>query len=498
MRRLLCALALALGACGGEAPPSDRDLDGARDAIDCAPDDPTIYPGADDTCDGHDSNCNNIVDDGLGVAHELTYYDEDGDGYGVLAGANYQGCLREHWISASDHPDVDCNDANASVTPLTPGTCDYDHDGALGAIDCDDHDFMRKPGNSEQCNGFDDDCDGTIDDADVTPPFAGRGIYVLDADHDGYPSTSILACTPPGGGYEEVTVVAETDCAPSDPLVHPNQPDDCATMTDRDCDGVFRRVHIADWQDSASSVAAARAAFTASGAGQAPETIALGAYGDTTISLCPGTYRVNLSFGGWGLDSRFVVKGLGANPGDVVLDGGGAGRVVDIRRWINLDQDGPTSARLENVTIANGHSTDSGGCLRHESGAATTPGHPTLELDHVAFTGCTASRGGALHAGVDASLTSTTFAASSATDRGGAISFEAFVFSMTGGGFTGTSAPSGNAIAATLYDTSTFSLSGVDLSSVANDIAVTIGANTITRDLGANASLACDASGCTP
>lgn len=499
MRRLCCVLALILGACGGEGPASDRDLDGARDAIDCAPDDPTIYPGADDTCDGHDSDCNNIVDDGLGVAHELVYEDLDHDGFATRANDDYQGCVREGWVSGSEATELDCNDYDPEANPRKTGRCDFDHDYALGFEDCDDHDAARSPGRPEMCNGFDDDCDGATDGADTTPPFAGSDIYVLDADHDGYPSTAILACTPPGGAYESVEVVAETDCAPNDPAIHPNQPDDCATTTDRNCDGRFELAYVSGAIGYPMTAAAIATAFSTAASASEPQRIQVS--GDSaSILLCPGTYRVELVLGGgWGLNSSFSVRGLGASRGDVVLDGGGSTRVVTVAPWVNLDQDGFTDARIENLTIANG-TDEHGGCLVYSPATDGGGSWAGLALDHVAFTNCSADEGGAVwFSGFTMTLDSTTFANSSARTRAGAIAFVGDSFSMTGGGFTGTSAPVGSAIAASgFFRPAALTLTGVDLSAITNDIAVTIGANTIIRDLGANASLACDASGCTP
>jgi hypothetical protein len=60
----------------------DTDGDGILDAADCAPNNPSIYPGAVEICNLMDEDCNGWPDDGLPTT---TYYlDADGDGFGGL------------------------------------------------------------------------------------------------------------------------------------------------------------------------------------------------------------------------------------------------------------------------------------------------------------------------------------------------------------------------------------------------------------------------------
>ena len=96
-------------------------------ATDCNDGAAGIHPGAVETCDGIDQDCDGAIDDGLPV---LTWYtDTDGDGYG--AGAATTGCAQPGGTSTTAN---DCNNSNAAVNP-----------GATEILG----------------NGIDDDCSGS-------------------------------------------------------------------------------------------------------------------------------------------------------------------------------------------------------------------------------------------------------------------------------------------------------------------------------------------------
>ncbi len=107
MRRAVWVALVVLG-CPGEVPePSDRDGDGTVDGEDCGPDDPTVHPGAEEVCDGHDTDCDGVF--------EPDDVDVDGDSVAVCAG--------------------DCDDADAIVHPGARETADRRDDDCNGIVD---------------------------------------------------------------------------------------------------------------------------------------------------------------------------------------------------------------------------------------------------------------------------------------------------------------------------------------------------------------------------
>lgn len=106
-------------------PGEDNDGDGSPAEIDCNDNDSSIYPGAFESCDGKDNNCDGLVPD--------TEVDADADGYMLCAG--------------------DCNDANPAVNPAAfeiPGNlADENCDGYLGQ--CDPTAYWRSHGQFVQC-----------------------------------------------------------------------------------------------------------------------------------------------------------------------------------------------------------------------------------------------------------------------------------------------------------------------------------------------------------
>jgi hypothetical protein len=253
----------------------DADGDGYDASEDCDDEDAAVHPGAEETCNGIDDDCDGATDEDP-TDGSTWYADADGDGYGD-AGQTVEGCdPGEGW---TEEPG-DCDDSEAAVHPGAEEICngidddcdgetdeglqqlwwvDADGDGygdpeqvieaceqapgtadpALGA-DCDDANSAIHPAATELCNGYDDDCDALVDDED--PDLADPSTWYADKDGDGWgdPSADIQACEAPSGYVEEAW-----DCDDDDSAFHPGATeDDCTDPNDYNCDGAVA------WADS--------------------------------------------------------------------------------------------------------------------------------------------------------------------------------------------------------------------------------------------------------
>ena len=158
---------------------------------DCVDTDDTIYPGALETCDGVDEDCDGQVDEDF--VFVLAVPDTDGDGYG---------------------------DAGATPTSVCAVPSGYVTD----ATDCDDSNALVNPGQVfDWCGGIDHDCDGAIDEDTLYTDFDGDGY--------GTPA-SFLVCDPTiTSGY----ILTGGDCDDTNGQVSPAETEVCGNGVDDDC-----------------------------------------------------------------------------------------------------------------------------------------------------------------------------------------------------------------------------------------------------------------------
>ena len=112
---------------------------------DCNDNDPSVYPGALEVCDGRDNNCDSATDEGEnGPGCHKFYYDNDGDGYGVSQ--NYK-CYCKATGKYSTEKSGDCNDSSPTVSPAASEVCNNQDDNCNGEID---ETFPCRTGESQQ------------------------------------------------------------------------------------------------------------------------------------------------------------------------------------------------------------------------------------------------------------------------------------------------------------------------------------------------------------
>jgi hypothetical protein len=152
------------------------------DDTDCDDSAAGTYPGADEYCDGVDTDCDGTEDEDDALDAPTWYADGDSDGYGVSTST----------IVACAQP---------------PG---YVADGT----DCDDTSNTTYPGATELCDGYDNDCNGVEDDTVLgsgTDCAAADCLEILadqpnatDGSYELISGTYDCDMTTDGGGWTEV------------------------------------------------------------------------------------------------------------------------------------------------------------------------------------------------------------------------------------------------------------------------------------------------------
>ncbi|GDX81806.1 hypothetical protein LBMAG42_36170 [Deltaproteobacteria bacterium] len=239
----------------GDVVLSCHDVEGRiADSSDCDDANPLVNPAATEVCNGIDDDCDGEVD-GAGATDPLTWYaDKDGDGYGEESFTT-TACTEPTGYVAFDgdcddtssmyHPgaaESDCADPNDYNCDGSVAYADADGDGWAACEECDDAVAANFPGAVEYCDGADNDCDGTVDEADAADALT----WYADADSDLYGDAASVSvsCTAPLG-----SVADNTDCDDTNALVNPAATEVCNGVDD-DCDGATDEdsaVDATDW-----------------------------------------------------------------------------------------------------------------------------------------------------------------------------------------------------------------------------------------------------------
>ncbi|MFM7201659.1 MAG: MopE-related protein [Myxococcota bacterium] len=212
---------------------------------DCNDTSAAIKPGATETCDSLDNDCDGLVDE----TSTRYYRDQDGDGYGVVEAGGYYCTKPSGYVTSTG----DCNDGDATIKPFA----------------------------TELCDTKDNDCDFVVDEGFNT-------LYYRDADGDTYglESDTRTSCTAVTG-YS----LNRGDCNDADGKVYPGAGDSSGGV-DADCGGTTGTdPHVGFSGASAFNIAAALAS----------------AVNGQTIWVANGTYSEwNISFAGKKVSLRSV------------------------------------------------------------------------------------------------------------------------------------------------------------------------------------------------
>ncbi len=319
----------------------------------------SVNPGADETCNEVDDDCDGLTDNSP-VDGVTWYRDSDGDGYG------------------------------SSTT--TRDACEQPSGYVSNSEDCDDTRPAVNPSVDEYCDGMDNDCDGVTDEDDAV----NATTWYSDGDGDGFGDDGIStrACSQPSG-YEALA----NDCDDSDPAINPSADERCDGV-DNDCDGDDDDDRTVTFLDASGTSTDLTSTFMGS---SSTSIVSYTVSSSGTLVFCPGTYYAHLEL----TAATVSIEGLYGSA-DTKLSGGGSGVVIDASSTT-------TDLSIEGLLLKGGYGDAGGAILGQASGLALT-------LDDCELTLNAAVDGAAIWVdGADVVITSSDFSDNDADEFGGAV-----------------------------------------------------------------------------
>ncbi|WP_282136886.1 MopE-related protein [Seonamhaeicola maritimus] len=232
------------------------------DNSDCNDGVAAINPGATEVCDGIDNDCDGDIDDADSsvTGQTVWYIDADGDSYGDSGDSGTSFCFDPG--AGYSMTNNDCNDGDNGIHPgateIAGNGIDEDCNGLYGWYqdndgdghgsttivetanstvgtnqsalndDCNDSDAAIYPGNTEVCDGKDNDCANGADDGLTFTT------YYIDGDNDSYGDendSGTSFCSNPGVGYS----TTNDDCDDGNMDVNPGATEIPGNGLDDDC-----------------------------------------------------------------------------------------------------------------------------------------------------------------------------------------------------------------------------------------------------------------------
>ncbi len=392
------------------------------DRTDCDDADDAINPAADEICDAVDNDCDGETDEDSAADAATWYADYDGDGYGDPDRATAACEAPADYVD----DDTDCDDSDADSHPGGVEVCDDANndcddrtdEGAIDAgtwytdadddgfgdrddsgtracdapagmvdddTDCDDACDTCYPGSTEVCDGSDNDCDESVDEAGAF----GESSFYPDGDGDGYGEiggVAVEGCDAPSGYATD-----DTDCDDADADINPGETETC-DGTDNDCSG--DEVGIVTFTNSGGTKSDVSSTW---GAGSSDSAASLTLSSSGTYAICPGTYYVSVTSSG----TTVTLNGPYGSD-ETILSGGGSKRTAYTTKALTLS----------GLTLEDGYTSTGYGGNLYSTG--------TLSLSDVVLQRGSSSRGGNLYVGGGtATLDAVEIKGGSATSGGG-------------------------------------------------------------------------------